>query len=142
MITTVTRRYTFESAHWLPRVPPTHKCSRVHGHNYTIDVTLAGEPDDRGFVMDFWDLDRVLDPLIAVVDHRVLNEVAGLENPTAEIISRWFLEQVDFALSALDKPHPRVVRVRCHEVLDRCWAEVQPDLRLYKVGPTRTRRGL
>lgn len=91
MTTTVSRRYHFESAHWLPGVAETHRCHRLHGHNYEIEVTVSGEPDPvTGFIIDFWDLDKVVQPIINLIDHRVLNDIDGLENPTAELIADWF----------------------------------------------------
>lgn len=112
-MTKITKRYSFEAAHWLPGVPPEHKCSRMHGHNYEIEVTCGGPVDGMtGFVLDFWDLDKIVDPLVDKVDHRTLNDIAGLENPTAELIAKWFLDQI-----------PRAVAVRCYETKN-CWADV------------------
>lgn len=85
----------------------------MHGHNYKVDVYVQGELDARGFVLDFFDLDAVMAPLLAKVDHKVLNEVEGLENPTAELIAAWFLERL-----------PMACRVRVYET-DTCWADVE-----------------
>jgi 6-pyruvoyltetrahydropterin/6-carboxytetrahydropterin synthase len=115
-MTTITRRYHFESAHWLPGVPTTHKCHRLHGHNYELEITLEGEPDSQtGFVMDFWDLDELVMPWISIIDHRTLNDVKGLENPTAEHIAAWFLDKM--------RSHG-AVHIRIYETKD-CWADVQ-----------------
>lgn len=111
-MTTIAREYRFESAHRLPKLPPTHKCSNLHGHNYRIVVYAAGELDERGFVMDFAELDAIVDPLIKQVDHRTLNDIPGLENPTAELIAAWFLERI-----------PAASRVRVYET-DECYAEL------------------
>lgn len=108
---TIARQYRFESAHRLPKLPPTHKCSNLHGHNYRIVVYAEGELDERGFVMDFAELDAIVDPLVRQVDHRTLNDVPGLENPTAELIAAWFLARV-----------PAARRVRVYET-DDCYAE-------------------
>ena len=89
MTYSVTRTYRFEAAHFLPKVPETHKCRRVHGHNYRVDVTVAGPLDDCGFVIDFFHLDAQMAPLIESMDHRCLNDISGLENPTAELIAQW-----------------------------------------------------
>jgi 6-pyruvoyltetrahydropterin/6-carboxytetrahydropterin synthase len=110
--TTITRKYKFASAHWLPGVPETHKCHRIHGHSYRMEVSVRGRPDERGFVMDFAELDEVVNPLIERIDHRTLNDIAGLENPTAELIGVWFIERV-----------PQACRVRVYEE-DYCWADV------------------
>ena len=105
------RTYYFESAHRLPKLPPTHKCSNLHGHNYRIVVTVEGPLDARGFVEDFAELDMRVLPLIQKVDHTILNDVEGLENPTAELIAAWFLEKIEKCKS-----------VRVYET-DDCWAE-------------------
>src|SRR4029077_14028038 len=94
----VTRSYSFEAGHWLPLVREGHKCRRPHGHNYVLAVTASG-PLVKGFVIDFWDLDDIVNPLLAIVDHQMLNEIAGLDNPTAEVIAAWFYEQIETRLN-------------------------------------------
>src|SRR5262245_63935747 len=84
--TRIGRTYRFESAHYLPLVPVGHKCRNLHGHNYRIEVVVHGTLDDRGFVKDFAEIDAEILPLIKSLDHRLLNDVEDLENPTAEII--------------------------------------------------------
>lgn len=86
---TITKTYRFESAHFLPKVPDGHRCGRVHGHNYRVDVSVSGEPDERGWVIDFYELDQLMKPIIAALDHRCLNDIMGLENPTCEILCHW-----------------------------------------------------
>ena len=113
MPTTIGRSYRFESAHFLPKVPDGHRCKNLHGHNYRVEIVLEGAVDARGFVMDFGEIDALMGPLLAQVDHKLLNEVAGLENPTAEIIAAWFLARIAAAS-----------RVRVWEN-DDCWAEVR-----------------
>lgn len=94
--TSITAEYHFESAHFLPGVPATHKCSRMHGHNYKVHVVVIGVPDPQreGWVMDFAELDQVMGQLITKIDHRTLNEIDGLENPTAELIAAWFMQHL------------------------------------------------
>ena len=115
LVTRIGRTYRFESAHHLPLLPDGHKCKNVHGHNYRMDVVLSGALDARGFVMDFAEIDAEIMPLIKKVDHRLLNEVEGLENPTAEIIAAWFFQRINGCES-----------VRVYEN-DECWAEVHQD---------------
>ena len=110
--TLIGRTYRFESAHHLPHLPDGHKCKNLHGHNYRMEVVVRGTLDERGFVKDFAEIDAQVAPLIKMVDHRLLNEVPGLENPTAEIIAAWFLERI-----------ADCERVRVYEN-DECWAEV------------------
>jgi 6-pyruvoyltetrahydropterin/6-carboxytetrahydropterin synthase len=92
--TRIGRTYTFEAAHYLPRVPEGHRCRNLHGHNYRVTIVLHGKLDGRGFVKDFAEIDSVMEPLIDQLDHRLLNDVEGLENPTAEIIATWFFDRI------------------------------------------------
>lgn len=120
--TRVGKRYHFESAHWLPKVPNGHKCQRLHGHNYKVEISIAlhgNGVDETGFVLDFWELDKVIQPIIDTVDHQCLNDVTGLINPTAENIARWFMMRVQADL----EPHFRCVRVIVWET-DDCFAAV------------------
>jgi 6-pyruvoyltetrahydropterin/6-carboxytetrahydropterin synthase len=112
LTTRIGRTYRFESAHHLPLLPEGHKCKNLHGHNYRIDVVVCGGLDPRGFVKDFAEIDAEITPLIKRVDHRLLNEIEGLENPTAEIIAAWFYHRIKGCES-----------VRVYEN-DECWAEV------------------
>jgi 6-pyruvoyltetrahydropterin/6-carboxytetrahydropterin synthase len=109
--TRIGRTYRFEAAHHLPLLPEGHKCKRMHGHSYRVDVVARGSLDARGFVADFAEIDAEVLPLVAEVDHRVLNDIEGLENPTAELIAAWFLERARLAEC-----------VRVYEN-DDCWAE-------------------
>lgn len=84
------KEFTFEAAHRLPNLPPEHKCSRLHGHSFRVRVCVAGAVDERtGWVMDFGDIKAVCKPVIDELDHRYLNEIPGLENPTSERIAMW-----------------------------------------------------
>lgn len=84
------REFDFEAAHFLPGVPEGHKCRRLHGHSYTLRVHVQGcQQPGTNWVMDFAELKRIVTPLIEELDHRTLNDLPGLENPTAEQISRW-----------------------------------------------------
>jgi 6-pyruvoyltetrahydropterin/6-carboxytetrahydropterin synthase len=96
------REYRFEAAHCLPRVPEEHKCRRLHGHSYRIELLLAGEVDPRtGWLMDFASVDEATRPVIERIDHRVLNEVPGLENPTSENLAAWLFRELSRSLPTL-----------------------------------------
>jgi 6-pyruvoyltetrahydropterin/6-carboxytetrahydropterin synthase len=96
------REYRFEAAHRLPRLPAEHKCARLHGHSFRIEVVLEGEVDDRtGFLIDFGDVDQLLQPIIERLDHYYLNEIEGLENPTSEVLAAWVWRRVQPALPIL-----------------------------------------
>jgi 6-pyruvoyltetrahydropterin/6-carboxytetrahydropterin synthase len=112
----ITQAFRFEAAHRLPAVPPTHRCHALHGHSYRVELELAGKVDGTtGFVVDFFEVERVFQPLLGRLDHHYLNDVEGLANPTAELIAVWIWEQVRSEL-------PLLVRVRVYETPD-CWAD-------------------
>lgn len=89
------KEFGFESAHSLPNVPEGHKCARLHGHSFRVRVTVAGPVGDgSGWVMDFADLKGAVQPTIDALDHRYLNEIDGLENPTSEALAAWIWAHV------------------------------------------------
>ena len=107
----VFKEFTFEAAHRLPNVAPDHKCARLHGHSFRVIVHVEGEPGpESGWVLDFADIQRAFEPLHAQLDHRYLNEVPGLDNPTSERVAVWIWERLAPALAGLSKV---VVRETC-----------------------------
>lgn len=91
----LTREFRFEAAHRLPNVPPEHKCARLHGHSFRCEVTVQGTVDpDTGWLIDFAEIEQACAPLREQLDHHYLNDVAGLENPTSEILAAWIWERL------------------------------------------------
>lgn len=105
------REFGFEAAHLLPEVPPGHKCARLHGHSFRVAVHVEGDVgDESGWVCDFADLAAAFAPVHDLLDHRYLNEVEGLENPTSERLAEWIWARLATALPGLSSI---VVRETC-----------------------------
>lgn len=105
------KTFTIEAAHRLPNVPPGHKCARLHGHSFSIEIHLRGPIlPDAGWVQDFADLKAAFQPLFDQLDHNYLNDVAGLENPTSENLARWIWQRL---LPGMPLLHQIVVRETC-----------------------------
>ncbi len=103
--------FTIEAAHLLPSLPENHKCRRLHGHSFRVEVHLAGRVKQKeGWVQDFADIGRAFDPLFKQLDHHYLNEIVGLENPTSENLAKWIWHRLKPALPQLSKI---VVRETC-----------------------------
>jgi 6-pyruvoyltetrahydropterin/6-carboxytetrahydropterin synthase len=108
----ITQAFSFEAAHFLPNVAPTHRCRAMHGHSYRVELQLDGPLDPvTGFVVDFFDIEAAFRPLLARLDHHCLNDIKGLENPTAEIIAVWIWERTKKSL-------PQLVKVTVFETKD------------------------
>lgn len=88
------QHFQIESARFLPLLPKDHPCSRMHGHSFKIILTLQGPLDpSAGWVIDYNDIQAAMKPLLQQIDHRVLNEVPGLENPTSELLAKWIYDK-------------------------------------------------
>jgi 6-pyruvoyltetrahydropterin/6-carboxytetrahydropterin synthase len=109
--TAIFKEFTFEAAHRLPFVPVDHKCHRLHGHSFRVEVHVTGEVDPRaGWILDFSELKAAFKPLHAILDHNYLNEVPGLENPTSENLAAWIWDRLELTLPGLSHV---VVRETC-----------------------------
>ena len=96
--------FTLEAAHRLPNVPEGHKCARLHGHSFRVELHVSGEIDPHtGWVMDFADVKAAFKPIYDRLDHHYLNDIPGLENPTSERLSVWIWEQLKPALPGLSE---------------------------------------
>ena len=88
------QHFQIESARFLPFLPEGHPCSRMHGHSFKIIIQLHGEIDSKiGWVMDYHEISKHMTPLLNQLDHKVLNEVPGLENPTSELLAKWIYDR-------------------------------------------------
>ena len=99
------KEFTFEAAHHLAvNVTDGHRYSRLHGHSFQVQVFFKGDPDEKkNWVCDFGEIDQHVADLRAALDHNYLNEIAGLEVPTLENISRWIWNRLDSQLPGLDR---------------------------------------
>lgn len=98
------KTFQFEAAHRLPRLPQGHKCHRLHGHSFQVEIVVAGECDpEMGWLMDYAEITRLFEPLWEQLDHRYLNEVPGLENPTSESIAHWIWNRLRPTLPLLSE---------------------------------------
>lgn len=95
MVSRITKSFRFDAAHQLPHVPEGHKCGRMHGHTYTVILGLEGELDPvLGWVMDYGEVSRIFTPVYEAFDHHCLNDIPGLENPTAEVMAAWIYARI------------------------------------------------
>jgi len=105
------KEFGFEAAHRLPHVPDGHKCGRLHGHSFKVELWLRGPVGERtGWIVDFGDVKEAFAPILDQLDHRYLNELPGLENPTSEVLARWIWRSVRPRLPLLARV---VVRETC-----------------------------
>lgn len=84
------KAFSIDCAHSLPNVPENHKCRNVHGHTYLIKIFVEDElHPELAWVMDFTDIKAAFEPIKETLDHQYLNDIPGLENPTAENLAIW-----------------------------------------------------
>ncbi len=101
---TIFKQFTFDSAHFLPLVPDGHKCKQIHGHTYKLTIFIEGPLDNAtGWVADFADVKRMVGIVLENVDHKLLNNVQGLENPTCELLAIWLWGKIKKMLPLLKK---------------------------------------
>jgi 6-pyruvoyltetrahydropterin/6-carboxytetrahydropterin synthase len=98
------KTFGFEAAHWLPTFPDGHKCRRMHGHSFRVEVIVEGDVDPaKGYLVDYGDIKRLTKPIEERLDHRVLNEIDGLENPTSEVLAVWIWDRLASDLPMLSE---------------------------------------
>ncbi len=96
------KKFQFEAAHLLPKLPQGHKCRRLHGHSFQVEIVVEGETDaELNWLMDYADISATFKPLLETLDHNYLNEIKGLENPTSENIAVWIWERLKPVLPQL-----------------------------------------
>ena len=89
------KTFQFEAAHLLPHLPKSHKCRRLHGHSFKVEIAVAGQCHPKlGWVMDYAEMAEAFQPIWQKLDHNYLNEIRGLENPTSENLALWIWEKL------------------------------------------------
>jgi 6-pyruvoyltetrahydropterin/6-carboxytetrahydropterin synthase len=108
------KEFSFEAAHFLPTAAPGHPNARVHGHSFRVRITIGGEPNaDTGVVIHFDDVEAALGDAREALDHRLLNDVEGLAQPTLERIAVWLWDRLHNRLPGLTEIE--VARDSCRE---------------------------
>lgn len=113
----ITKKFRFEAAHHLPQFPEGHKCRRLHGHSFRVEIKVKGQINpDTGIIIDFGDIKKVTKPYIEMLDHYCLNEVGEekgidlLKLPSSENICKWLFHELEPKLEGL---HSVVVHETC-----------------------------
>ena len=89
------KTFQFEAAHLLPHLPKSHKCRRLHGHSFKVEISVEGDVDPKiGWIYDHAKISQAMKPLLKMLDHSYLNEIEGLENPTIENMAAWFWKKL------------------------------------------------
>ena len=94
MMTTIAKRFTFDAAHRVPTMPEGHKCRRMHGHTYEVEIVLRGHVPASGILLDYGDIAEAWRPIGEALDHRTLNDIPGLEVPTTEVLVGWIIRRI------------------------------------------------
>lgn len=90
----IKKDFTFDAAHFLTKYHG--KCENLHGHTYSLSVTLEGEPGIDGMIIDFQELsDLVRKDILTKLDHQDLNQL--FPNPTTEVIAKWIFKTMESA---------------------------------------------
>ena len=101
----VYRTFRFHAARYLPKLSDTHICKQTHGHTFNLTVYIEGQINDKdGFIIDFFDIDKIVkNSILNIIDHKLLNDIDNLANPTSEYLCKWIWEKLENQLSGLVK---------------------------------------
>ena len=96
------KSFSFEAAHWLPTFPEGHKCRRMHGHSFKVEVVVEGDAaKEKGYLIDYGEITTAVEPIRLQLVHYCLNEIEGLENPTSEMLAVWIWDHLNVQLPML-----------------------------------------
>ena len=119
----LSKSFRFEAAHDLPSFPEGHKCRRLHGHSFLFEVIVEGDLDlAKGYLIDYGDIQKAAEPIVDQLDHRYLNKIEGLSNPTSEILAIWIYDRLKKILPQLSAI---IVRETCTSSCEYRWPTKQ-----------------
>ena len=119
MKTTICKSFDFDAAHHLPATPADHKCHRMHGHTYRVELIFEGVPTERdGWFIDYAEIAAAWAPIHTALDHRCLNDIEGLSNPTTEVLAPWIMRHINGEAAIF------LIAVRVYES-SSTWCEVR-----------------
>jgi 6-pyruvoyltetrahydropterin/6-carboxytetrahydropterin synthase len=76
----------------------------MHGHTYRLVVFIDAPLDPHlGWVADFAEIKVLVENVINIVDHKTLNDIEGLGNPTCELLAVWLWDKLKTVIPALKK---------------------------------------
>lgn len=98
-------QFRLESARFLPKLPQGHPCRQVHGHSFLVTLHLKSQDlhPELEWMIDFNDLKKLADPLMKSLDHKLLNEVPGLTNPTSENLAEFIFKKLKPTVAFLER---------------------------------------
>lgn len=100
----ISKRFQFDAAHFMPHAPDGHPYRQVHGHSFEAELTLVGEPaETTGWIIDFDEIEQQIAAVRERLDHRLLNDIAGLETPTLERLTDWLWNELSTRLPGLSR---------------------------------------
>lgn len=100
----IVKEFAFDAAHFLPTAADGHAYRRMHGHSFSAEVALGGKPDPvSGWLVDFAVIEAALAALRERLDHRLLNEIGGLDIPTLEHLAAWIYHELEARLPAITR---------------------------------------
>jgi len=110
----IEKDFQFEAAHYFEHEGANDLFKKIHGHSFAGTVRIEGDAqEDKGWIRDLWKIEQIVNEEVAPLDHAVLNEIPGLEQPALEQIAAWLFEKLESRLPGLTSVEVR--RPSCGE---------------------------